>query len=123
LKLQITIEGRTYVVDVEVLEDDETSQAPNYAPQHAGSTSSIGTHGQGNGWDNEGKVCHSPLMGLVIKVNAKQGQTVEAGEILLVLEAMKMETNIAAPNAGTVKNVFVAQGDSVKQNQILIEFD
>jgi biotin carboxyl carrier protein len=53
----------------------------------------------------------------------KPGQAVEAGELVLVLEAMKMETNVTAPRAGTVKNVHVAQGDSAKLNQVLLEFE
>jgi methylmalonyl-CoA carboxyltransferase 1.3S subunit len=125
LKLQITIDGRAYAVDVEVLEDDESPETPSYAPHHTGSALLGGTHTQSHnaGWDAEGRECHSPLMGLVIKVNVKPGQQVEAGEILLVLEAMKMETHITAPRTGTVKNVFVAQGNPVKQNQILAELE
>lgn len=69
------------------------------------------------------KVCCSPVMGLAIKVNVEPGQTVEAGELMLVLEAMKMETNITAPSAGTVKCVHVTQGEPVKLNQPLIEFE
>jgi biotin carboxyl carrier protein len=48
---------------------------------------------------------------------------VEAGEVLIVLEAMKMETNIAAVQAGKVKRLHVAVGDSVKQHQILAELE
>ena len=62
-------------------------------------------------------------MGVAIKVNATPGQPVQAGEALIVLEAMKMETIIAAPRAGIVKSVHVAQGNPVKQNQILAELE
>jgi biotin carboxyl carrier protein len=48
---------------------------------------------------------------------------VEAGELMMVLEAMKMETIITAPRTGTVKNVLVTEGDPVKVNQVLVEFD
>ena len=41
----------------------------------------------------------------------------------MVLEAMKMETNVTAPHAGVIKTVQVAQGDSVKVNQVLVEFE
>ena len=118
MRLQITIDGRAYAVDVEVLDDDEIPETPSHAPLGGAHTQSHSA-----GWDAEGRVCHSPLMGLVIKVNVKPGQQVEAGEILLLLEAMKMETQITAPRAGTVKSVFVAQGDPVKQNQILAELE
>ena len=49
--------------------------------------------------------------------------TVEAGELMLVLEAMKMETNVTAPHAGIVKTVSVKPGDPVKVNQFLLEME
>lgn len=124
MKLQITIEGKAYEVDVEVLEDEESPPGPGYAPYHA-AHASAGGHAQSYGgpWDSEGRICRSPVMGLVIKVNVKPGQAVETGELVLVLEAMKMETNVTAPRAGRVKNVRVAAGDSVKVNQVLLELE
>jgi biotin carboxyl carrier protein len=52
----------------------------------------------------------------------KPGDVVTEGQALLIIEAMKMETAIAAPQAGTVKAVLVAAGDSVRETQTLIEF-
>ena len=74
-------------------------------------------------WSADGKACQSPVMGLAIKVNVEPGQAVEAGELILVLEAMKMETLVTAPHSGTVKAVHVKAGDSVKLNQVLVEFE
>jgi methylmalonyl-CoA carboxyltransferase small subunit len=123
LKLQITIDGKAYAVDVEVLEDEE-SAPPSYSARHA-PHAGAGPYAQSHqsAWDKEGTICHSPVMGLVIKVNVKPGQAVDAGEIVLVLEAMKMETNVTAPRAATVKSVHVTPGDSVKLNQVLLELD
>ncbi len=104
MKLQITIDGKAYAVDVEILEDDETEELPVYVPQRANETASERLPNRGAGtWDADGKVCRSPVMGLAIKVNVTPGQAVEAGELLLILEAMKMETLLTAPHAGTVK--------------------
>ncbi|MBE0566434.1 MAG: acetyl-CoA carboxylase biotin carboxyl carrier protein subunit, partial [Krumholzibacteria bacterium] len=64
----------------------------------------------------------SPIAGTVLEVRCKPGQSVVAGQDLVVIEAMKMETVIAAPGAGTVKSVLVAAGDSVRENQTLVEF-
>jgi methylmalonyl-CoA carboxyltransferase small subunit len=124
LKLQITIDGRAYEVDVEILEDDESQQTPSYAPHHAAHGAG-GGHAQGAGcvWDADEKLCHSPVMGLVIKVNVEPGQAVEEGALILVLEAMKMETHVTAPRAGTVKSVHVKPGDPVKVDQLLVEFE
>lgn len=129
MKLQITIDGRAYEVDVEILEDDESQQTPSYSPYHgangASSGHAQGGHAQNSGgvWDADEKVCHSPVMGLVIKVNVEPGQAVEAGALMVVLEAMKMETNVTAPRAATMKSVLVKPGDPVKVNQLLAEFE
>jgi len=72
---------------------------------------------------DEEKVCRSPVAGVVIKVNVEPGQAIQADELLMVLEAMKMETNVTAPGAGKVKEVKVAAGDAVKVNQIVVEFE
>jgi methylmalonyl-CoA carboxyltransferase 1.3S subunit len=125
LKLQITIDGKTYEVEVEVLEEDEGPEIPKYSPHRAASVATGSAHlpTHTSSWDSEGKKCRSPLMGVVIKVNVEAGREVQAGEVLLVLEAMKMETNIAAPRAGIVKTIHAAHGDSIKQNQILVELE
>lgn len=121
MKLQITIDGKAYEVDVELLEEEESPAAPSYVPYRATHTGADRAQSYGGMWDAHGRVCHSPVTGLVIKVNVQPGQTVEAGALMLVLEAMKMETNVTAPHAGTVKSVHVAAGDSVKMNQVLVE--
>jgi len=123
LKLQITIDGKSYAVDVEVLEDDNLERQ-QYGPYHGGSANA-GSHppSYGGAWDAEGRVCRSPLMGLAIKVNVEPEQAVVAGQLLMVLEAMKMETNVTAARAGKVKSVHVAAGDSIKTNQVLIEIE
>ena len=124
MKLQITVDGRVYEVEVELVEEEEAPQepraplAPPPPPPPAVLTQSYPVPVEA-----DPKVCRSPVMGLAIKVNVEPGQTVEAGELMLVLEAMKMETNITAPGAATIKSVHVKQGDSVKLNQPLVEFE
>jgi methylmalonyl-CoA carboxyltransferase small subunit len=123
LKLQITIDGKAYEVDVEVLEDDEDRAAPGYALRPAAHATDPHAQGHLEAWDSAAKICHSPVMGLVIKVNVKPRQAVEAGDLVLVLEAMKMETNVTAPRAGIVKSVHVKPGDPAKLNQLLLEME
>jgi biotin carboxyl carrier protein len=131
LKLQITVGGKTYEVEVEVLEEDESPRQPQYGSyQPAPATSQPkpipGAHASAHPWEkhkNEGKFCLSPVTGLVIKVQVEPGQAVEANDPIMVLEAMKMETNVTAPHAGVIKTVHVGQGDSVKVNQVLVEFE
>ena len=62
----------------------------------------------------------APMQGTVVKLNVNDGDTVEAGQTLLVLEAMKMENAIKAPHAGTVKDVAVDVGDTVNTGQAMV---
>ncbi len=72
---------------------------------------------------NEEKVVRSPISGIVVRIAAQAGQQIQVGDGVLVLEAMKMETDITAPGAGNVKTVNVKIGDSVKGGQVLVEFE
>ncbi|HZY80171.1 MAG TPA: biotin/lipoyl-containing protein [Cyclobacteriaceae bacterium] len=64
----------------------------------------------------------APMPGLIIDLKIKVGDTVNAGDALLILEAMKMENVLKSPGGGTVKSVKVKKGDSVEKGQVLIEF-
>jgi biotin carboxyl carrier protein len=65
----------------------------------------------------------APIPGLINRLYAEPGQSVEAGQSLLVLEAMKMENDIRAPRAGTVRQVNVKPGQSVTLNEVLVEIE
>lgn len=64
----------------------------------------------------------APMPGLVLKVLAHEGQEVQKGDPLLVLEAMKMENIIKAPGNATVGKIMVNQGQAVEKNQVLLRF-
>jgi len=129
LKLKIGIDGKQYEVDIEILEDDTV--AGSYLPPHGPPTTvqplSVPTPGVSaprvDHNADEAKVCRSPVAGVVVKLNVQPGQELQTNDLMMVLEAMKMETNITAPVAGKVKQVTVAQGDGVKVNQVLVEFE
>jgi methylmalonyl-CoA carboxyltransferase small subunit len=72
---------------------------------------------------DEGKAVRSPISGIVVRISAHPGQQIQVGDGVLVLEAMKMETDITAPVAGKVRSVNVQVGDSVKGGQVLVEFE
>ena len=64
----------------------------------------------------------APMPGLIIDLKVQSGDTVKAGDPLLILEAMKMENIIKSPGEGVVKTVKIKKGESVEKNQVLIEF-
>ncbi|HVO61842.1 MAG TPA: biotin/lipoyl-containing protein [Terriglobales bacterium] len=130
MKLQIGIDGKTYEVDVEVIEDDELPRMPNYGPYIAvpstvqSARAPLPTPSPAEDEKvEENKVCRSPVAGVVIRVNVQPGQQIGANDLMMVLEAMKMETNITAPISGKVKSMRAKAGDSVKINQIVADFE
>jgi methylmalonyl-CoA carboxyltransferase 1.3S subunit len=126
VKLKITIDQKTYEVDVEVAEQETPSLPPSgymVQPASVRVPAAPAPAKPVEGPVNEEKVARSPVSGIVVKVQAQVGQTLQAGDILLVLEAMKMETNITAPVAGKVANIRVAGGDSVQSGQVVVEFE
>src|SRR5260370_11607936 len=62
----------------------------------------------------------SPMPGLIVAVKVTEGQIIEKGDAVCVLESMKMENEIKAPRAGTVGRVYIAAGDRVEQNKVMI---
>ncbi len=134
MKLRITVEGKAYEVEVDVL-DESGSPAPRYAaaevapvrsasvaPPPAPAPAPVATNGNGNGNGGE-RVVKAPIVGTVMSVKVKPGDDVQVNQVLLVMEAMKMETNIASPIAGKIKSVAAKPGDAVKAGQVLVELD
>lgn len=129
IKGNLKIYGKEYILDIEVLEDDTVTG--NYLPPHgppttvrpvAVPTSAVGLPAFDPNVD-EAKVCRSPVAGVVIRVSVQPGQELQSNELMMVLEAMKVETNISAPISGKVKKVNIVEGDGVKLNQVLVEFE
>lgn len=140
MKLKITVHGVPYEVDVEVLDagDDFAmgplpmvhqtqagapvpSMAP--APMAAAPAPRRKKKPVGTAASSDGGNVTSPVAGNVVEVKCKVGESVKEGDILLVIEAMKMNTSIAAPVDGTVKATPVAKGDAIVEGQTLVEFE
>ncbi len=67
-----------------------------------------------------GSTVSAPMPGKILRVNVREGEQVSAGDLLVVLEAMKMENEILAPTSGTVKQVLVKEGDSVNTGDAMV---
>lgn len=130
MKLNITIDNKKYEVEVEVA--DHAAPIAAAAPRLDTSLRIPAAPVNGSAAApkpvdaapvDEAKVCRSPVSGLVVRINSQVGQKIQAGDTLLVLEAMKMETNITAPVAGKIAKINVAQGDAVQGGAVLVEFE
>jgi methylmalonyl-CoA carboxyltransferase 1.3S subunit len=134
VKLKITVDGKTYEVDVEVAQPEHPiygvggyfpmspARVPAQAPTAAVPPPPVAGEAPGAPV-NEEKVCRSPISGIVVRVTTQTGQQIQVGDGVLVLEAMKMETDITAPVAGKVSTITVNVGDSVSGGQVLVEFE
>lgn len=70
----------------------------------------------------EANQVNAPMPGLILDITVSEGQKVDKGDPLLVLEAMKMENVIKSPGNGQVKSILVSKGDNVEKNQVLVRF-
>ena len=123
----ITVNGVTYTVEVE--EVGATASAPvaaapvaaPAAPVAAPAAAPKAAHAAPKASGAAGAVSvKAPMPGNIMKVNCKVGASVKKGEVLMVLEAMKMENDICAPQDGVVASVEVAQGASVETDALLV---
>ncbi|MBE6662370.1 MAG: biotin/lipoyl-binding protein [Ruminococcaceae bacterium] len=126
-KFNVTVNGLVYEVEVEevgasapvaapaaapvaapapVAAAPAAAPAPKAAPAASGKAGSV--------------AIKAPMPGTILKINAKVGDTVKKGDVVCVLEAMKMENDICAPEDGVVASVEVAQGASVATDAVLI---
>jgi biotin carboxyl carrier protein len=123
--LRITIEGKTYDVQVEIQGDDSSQvvQPLIGRPVQAASVASAAAPAarpapKPSGPAGPGEVV-SPLSAVVVGIDVQDGQVVQEGDKLFTLEAMKMNTIITAPKAGTVRSVTIQTGDAVEEGQVI----
>lgn len=123
-KYKIVLNGKEYEMEVEL---DNGSSAPSAAPAvkeapksvtpaNAASAPSAPVSG------GAGSV-NSPMPGTILKVNVSEGDSVKAGQAVVVLEAMKMENDITAPRDGKVVKIAVSKGQTVAAGEFLFEVE
>lgn len=125
--LRITLEGKSYEVGVEVL-DGGTSAAPvrQMMPATAPSVTAPPTSTALAPSPPLAAGCREvvcPMAGLVFKCLVKPGDVVAPNQVVMVLDAMKMETPVASPFSGTVKTVLVKVGDAVDEGRALLQIE
>ncbi len=114
--LKITVNGVAYDVQVEELGGSAPASSP--APKAVAAASAAPAPVSSAPAD--GEPVSSPMPGTIVSVAVTAGQTVKAGDVLVVLEAMKMENEIKAPIDGTVNSVNVNKGDAVESGTLLV---
>ena len=111
-KAKVIVNGMSFDVEMQgTLNESDLPDAP--AADASAAPAPAGAPGKGT-------PVKAPLPGVVTAINVNVGQKVKKGETVVVLEAMKMENNIAAECDGTVTSVCVAQGDSVMEGTVLV---
>ena len=117
-KYKITINGKEYEMDVELMDGSAPAvkapaQAKPISAPAAPKAAPVAAAG----------ATVSPMPGTILKVNVKEGDTVKAGDSVVILEAMKMENDITAPKDGVVKKLFVNEKQTVAKGEALFEVE
>ena len=113
----LTVNGNVYDVTVEEGTGSTAGAAKAAAPKAAAPKAAAPAGAQG------AVKVNAPMPGKILKVNVNAGAAVKKGDVLLVLEAMKMENEICAPQDGTVATVECAAGDSVESGKVLVSMN
>lgn len=120
-KYKVTLNGRTYEVEVEAGKAMLVDEYEAYAPAPAASApASAPAAAAAPAVQAAGETITAPMPGNILRIEVTNGAAVKAGQILVVLEAMKMENEILAPRDGTVAQIIVQKGSTVETGSPLI---
>jgi glutaconyl-CoA/methylmalonyl-CoA decarboxylase subunit gamma len=127
MKYKVTLNGKTYEVEVEhgeaiiAAEYASLSPAPQVIPQQVTvqNTNQPAPQTAAKVSPKAGETVEAPIPGTVLKIFIQAGKQVKKGDVVLVIEAMKMENEILAPESGTLVAVYVSQGASIQSGDKL----
>lgn len=122
-KYKVNVNGTEYEIELELIEDDgkmpvkkpelakEKDEAPAASPEVKKEAAPAAK--------GEGKEITCPMPGNILSVNVSVGDKVKEGQVIMVLEAMKMENEIMATQAGTITSIAVSKGETVESGSLL----
>lgn len=116
-KYNVTVNGTAYEITLEVVDAADVKATPAPAPAAAPAAEPAAPAPAAA--PAGGETVSSPMPGTILSVNVQNGATVKRGDVLMVLEAMKMENEISAPCDGTIASVNVQNGASVETGTVL----
>ncbi|MCR5783678.1 MAG: acetyl-CoA carboxylase biotin carboxyl carrier protein subunit [Clostridia bacterium] len=126
-KYRITIDGKVYEMQVELVEEDakpQPAQKKEYKEfrtvQKDANVNVVEPSHQKQTVNNTGAVA-APMPGTVIRIEKPEGSAVKKGDLVLILEAMKMENEILSPADGTVTNMYCEAGGTVAGGDVLFQ--
>lgn len=115
-KYNVTVNGTAYEITLEVVDaaDVKAAPAPAAAPATAPAPTSAPVVAPAGS-----ETVSAPMPGTILGVNVQNGASVKKGDVLVILEAMKMENEIVAPRDGTISSINVAKGAAVETGTVL----
>lgn len=119
MKLKVTVNGIPYSIEVDVQEEEKRDVGAIVIGGGGGTGTPVATTASVRA--TSANAVTAPLSGSVSRILVEEGDEITSGQVLCVLEAMKMETEITAPAAGKVARILVSKGDSVAGGEALIE--
>jgi len=118
-KYNVTVNGTAYEITLEVVDAADIKAAPAPAATPAPVAAPAPAAAPAPVANANGETVVAPMPGNILAVNVQNGATVKKGDVLMILEAMKMENEIMSPVDGTIASVNVAKGSSVETGEVL----
>jgi biotin carboxyl carrier protein len=127
-KFKVTVNGKVYEVEIEEIKDkDETSNitqratvSQTKATETQATFQSVSKAEASSPAAKGSKVISAPMPGTILDVKVKEGDRVKRGDVVVILEAMKMENEIMAPEEGVIASIHVSKGSSVNTGDVLV---
>ncbi len=125
-KFKVRVDGKEYSVEVESVEEEKDLEGTARTQNYSETRPTTGVTNQAIKSEplaTRDKCVVAPMPGAVVKINCRPGEMVKKGDVIIVLEAMKMENEIHSPMDGLVKDVNVKEGMTVSPEEVMVAFE
>jgi len=123
-KFKVWVDGKEYFVEVEGVDEEKATVTVNETiPQKGAGVRNKEEQVNSASLATAGTCIRAPMPGAVVKINCRQGEMVRKGDVLIILEAMKMENEIHSPIDGFIKEICVKEGMTVSSEEVMVIFE